>query len=1029
MRKRNKQSIQLTFRIILLILVLVLSMAVMAQLLSSRQTSLYLNSYTEDISNEFDELPELLEWSEEEVARNTSNFDQTYLSLAQSIAYMAENDTGFAVFHGKMVEYQEMLNVDNVMIVSREGEIQARATATQADFTSSRFNQLRTVFYYEIPENPIVEINSETKDWNMRYYAARIDDDTMVVIEENPSELLELLEDYGSTRSVVEDMTLSSNGYVFTVSSRDYLIEYHPDETLIGEDAIDAGIDVSALKDGTYSWITLNGESLYCGVRKFGDLYYVAAVPRSDMTSTRNITVAVILFAFLAVMLIVILYGVFVMRDNDRKGTDPKDVIQKGNFRFNRIIVTKSAVLSFVGFLAILVVSFFMQTLFALSSQSVMNLKRVENILEGNDRTNERAAELVTEYGERYLPICETIGYILDENKDLANQNDLQHMADMLDVHSILVYESNGELYATNLTYTNYSITADSDDSSYEFVKLLQGVTDYVVQDPIRDDVTGDLWQYIGVPLHNEEGYVDGLVQIAIQPTILEAYLDTTDFDYILGGIKLGSGGFAFSIDKADNTFAYYPPNERYVGESVFEHGIKESQLKNNYSNYLTIDGDTYYSASGETENYYVYLVTDTGELMNERVPLTMTCGAVALVCLIIIFLLMIFEPGHNLEPPDESEEDDDDIDLNMPNGERMRTNSVASRWINNSLKWNEKSAWQKTVTILRWLIGLMVVIVALAVLFKDSIFSSESIFYYILSNEWERGLNIFALTACVMFICVALTLVSMARRLLNLLATVLSARGVTICRLLNSFIKYATIIGMTYYSLLLIGINGTTLLASAGILSIAISFGATQLVSDIISGLFIIFEGDFRVGDIIMVGDWRGTVLEIGVRTTKIEDPSQNVKVIRNSDVSNIINMTKRLSFLSCDFSIEYGESLERVESILAEELPKMPERLPAIKVGPFYRGVSELGDNSVNIRIVMQCEEGDRVQLGRDVNREMKLLFDKYNINIPFPQIVINEPTEFKEATEKQQQEAEEFMQEQKKAAKGLGGDSENE
>ena len=87
----------------------------------------------------------------------------------------------------------------------------------------------------------------------------------------------------------------------------------------------------------------------------------------------------------------------------------------------------------------------------------------------------------------------------------------------------------------------------------------------------------------------------------------------------------------------------------------------------------------------------------------------------------------------------------------------------------------------------------------------------------------------------------------------------------------------------------MLVGVDTTTLLASAGILSIAISFGAKELVSDILSGLFIIFEGEFRVGDIIKVGDWRGAVVEIGVRTTKVEDGSQNIKVIRNLSLIHI--------------------------------------------------------------------------------------------------------------------------------------------
>ena len=106
----------------------------------------------------------------------------------------------------------------------------------------------------------------------------------------------------------------------------------------------------------------------------------------------------------------------------------------------------------------------------------------------------------------------------------------------------------------------------------------------------------------------------------------------------------------------------------------------------------------------------------------------------------------------------------------------------------------------------------------------------------------------------------------------------------------------------MLYYCFALFGVDTATLLVSAGILSIAISLGAKDMVGDILAGLFIIFEGEFRVGDIVMIGDWRGTVLEIGVRTTKIEDGSKNIKIIRNSNVTDVINMTKRSSYAFCD-------------------------------------------------------------------------------------------------------------------------------
>lgn len=276
------------------------------------------------------------------------------------------------------------------------------------------------------------------------------------------------------------------------------------------------------------------------------------------------------------------------------------------------------------------------------------------------------------------------------------------------------------------------------------------------------------------------------------------------------------------------------------------------------------------------------------------------------------------------------------------------------------------------------------------------------------------------------MIICVVSTITAIIQKLLHMLAGVFGARGETMCRLLSSFIKYATIIGVVYYCLMLIGIDTTTLLASAGILSIAITFGAKELVSDILSGLFIIFEGKFRVGDVIQVGSHSGTVMEIGVRTTKINDGSGNVIITRNSEVSNVTNMTKESSYASVDLDIEYGESLERVENILKDEFPTIRRRLPSIEDGPFYKGVVSLEDNSVTIRVVAKCDEGDRVQLGRDLLREMKLIFDEHEIKIPYSQVVVHQPSEYKKATIREQLRADKFNDDQKVAARDVGNEA---
>lgn len=317
---------------------------------------------------------------------------------------------------------------------------------------------------------------------------------------------------------------------------------------------------------------------------------------------------------------------------------------------------------------------------------------------------------------------------------------------------------------------------------------------------------------------------------------------------------------------------------------------------------------------------------------------------------------------------------------------------------------------------ILKCVWYLILVVYAVFMIFGNSIFDPMDVFW--------RSLNIFGLAGeynlAIRMISYAIFLlgVSFVVRFVLMQFARLLHRGKAIVEILCSLIKYAAVIVLLFFILKTAGLDTTAILAGIGILGLIVGLGAQPLIADIIAGLFIVFEKVFDVGDIIVVDGFRGTVKEIGIRTTQIVDTGGNVKIINNSDVKTVVNMTNQLSLAICEIGIEYGESLERVESILKDNLDAIPD----IKEGPFYKGVSELGDSAVILRFVANCEEDMRYQVERDLNRQFKLLFDKYNINIPFTQVVINEPVKFEDATQHQKKQAGQFVKEQKERSKGI-------
>ena len=247
--------------------------------------------------------------------------------------------------------------------------------------------------------------------------------------------------------------------------------------------------------------------------------------------------------------------------------------------------------------------------------------------------------------------------------------------------------------------------------------------------------------------------------------------------------------------------------------------------------------------------------------------------------------------------------------------------------------------------------------------------------------------------------------------------------RGTTIVKLLNSFIKYTIAIIAILLILAAWGVNTGALIASAGILSLIIGLGAQSLISDIIAGVFIVFEGEYQVGDIVIIDGWRGTVDEIGIRTTKVIDWQGNVKIINNSQISSIINQSKELSVTTCVVAVDYRESIPRVELVIKNNIERIRQAIPEIVDGPYYKGVDSLGDSSVNLLFVATVKESDYFVVQRALNREIKLIFDENNVSIPFPQVTINQPEAFDNKVSKSDNlKANDFATEQRTASKQM-------
>ena len=247
--------------------------------------------------------------------------------------------------------------------------------------------------------------------------------------------------------------------------------------------------------------------------------------------------------------------------------------------------------------------------------------------------------------------------------------------------------------------------------------------------------------------------------------------------------------------------------------------------------------------------------------------------------------------------------------------------------------------------------------------------------------------------------------------------------RAKTVLSLLDGFVKYACAIAIIILILKALGVDTAALVASVGVLTLVVGLGAQPLIADIIAGIFIIFEDEYHVGEIVTINDFRGTVTEIGIRSTKLLDAAGNIKIINNSAIGDVINLSRELSLAVVDCDFPYTVPVEVVENILKNNFEQMAKNIPAIKEGPYYKGVCMFKDSNVTIKIVAKCIEDDRFQVERDMNREYRRLLTENGIDIAFPQVVINYPEEKEyKVSKKDKKKAEEFANEQKELSQNM-------
>ncbi len=215
--------------------------------------------------------------------------------------------------------------------------------------------------------------------------------------------------------------------------------------------------------------------------------------------------------------------------------------------------------------------------------------------------------------------------------------------------------------------------------------------------------------------------------------------------------------------------------------------------------------------------------------------------------------------------------------------------------------------------------------------------------------------------------------------------------RSKTMCSLINNILKYVILIVCSLAILELYNISTSGIITSLGVVGIIAGLALQDTLKDLLAGFSIIFENEYAVGDTVTINEFKGKVISLGLKTTKVQSITGEILCISNSNITQVINHSLDDNYNFIDIPVAYDSDIAKVEKVLNKIIDKEVENITDL-LGAELLGIEELDSSSINFRIRIKTEPLKQYEIRRKLLKVIKMEFDKNNIVIPYSQVVVH-------------------------------------
>ena len=660
--------------------------------------------------------------------------------------------------------------------------------------------------------------------------------------------------------------------------------------------------------------------------------------------------------------------------------------------KFRRIVLLAGI----TGALAVFLLTGVFQAMDTLHDESIVGAKSINRLFEYLQTiTKERYAYNQESEADWDVYYGNRIAAAIARRPEAGSREKLQQYCDILGIDFIMLFDSDGKETATNSNFAGWTMDAGLGEDSSDFRRLLKGIPS-IVHDVSKDPMTGLTRQMVGVtmPSSGAGDKPHGALIMALVPRMqIKSRMEMSE-----QFVFLNTGGrLCFFADQTSGEIMY-SSDPALIGSSVQDCGLPEKSLQNGYTDFNMVNGVSSYVTTVrqtvEPATFY-YIITNTNLFGN---ILPASCFAVIAFVVIATIILTIAMQGYDNDQfvqwvgnPALPEEDA----LDREELREARKNHNYAELLMSSKdregKWEDKSPEYKAGSILKIDVLLLVLVPALFLSNNGTSFSGFPMLKFILFGDWMRGVNLFAFTGIITVATASMLILLLCNVLLSLVAGFSGKGTETVCRVLYSLARYVAILTIIYYVFEYLGLSMSTYVASLGMVSLALSLGSRDMVSDIMAGIMILFERSFQVGDIVELDGCRGKVMELGIRSTKLLCNGSDIRFISNSSIRTIVNKSKRFSAFTMDLSMVTSKQLEEVEELFRQELPAIGKKTRKIKSDLVLAGITKVTgggqpdrDKTVSVRIRCECREMDWEDVRDYITREIYLLCEREHIEL---------------------------------------------